>query len=311
VVDAAIVVLENIDRLRHRKNADMDTSAETAVTGTQQVWAALLASTATTVAIFVPVIFLKDVEGQLFADLALTIAISVVMSLLVATTVLPVAARLFVHHSSANVTAANSQRLQSLVEGIMKLSDDNRRRIILIVLLMGVPIALSILLIPKLDYLPPVKRDALQVFLNMPPGANLDFVEDEVVQVVMDRLQPHLLGEAQPALKNYYVLAFGPWGASMGVRPLEQSQVFELQRVLRESITQNLPDAQAYVAQSNLFGNFNSDSDVILLIQSRNDSLRIAAGREAMALIAKAIPGSQARPDPPWYPLIKPLWKPA
>ena len=73
VLDAAIVVLENILRMRD-KGADNHKSAEQ---GAQQVWGALLASTATTVAIFLPVFFLKDIEGQLFGDLALTIAIAV------------------------------------------------------------------------------------------------------------------------------------------------------------------------------------------------------------------------------------------
>ncbi|MEE8370765.1 MAG: efflux RND transporter permease subunit, partial [Sphingomonadales bacterium] len=59
VLDAAIVVLENIVRLREKGVASARASEE----GTKQVWGALLASTATTVAIFVPVMFLKDVEG--------------------------------------------------------------------------------------------------------------------------------------------------------------------------------------------------------------------------------------------------------
>ncbi len=88
VLDAAIVVLENIVRLRGQGRGALDAAAE----GTAQVLGALVASTATTVAIFLPVIFLKDVEGQLFADLALTIAIAVSISLLVAVTVLPTAA---------------------------------------------------------------------------------------------------------------------------------------------------------------------------------------------------------------------------
>ncbi len=65
-------------------------AGEAAETGTHQVWGALLASTATNVAIFLPVIFLKDVEGQLFADLSLTIAFAVFVSLIVAVTVVPV-----------------------------------------------------------------------------------------------------------------------------------------------------------------------------------------------------------------------------
>ena len=89
VLDAAIVVLENIVRLRE-KGEDAATASDH---GTSQVWGALLASTATTVAIFIPIMFLEDVEGQMFADLALTIAIGVSMSLLVAITILPTTAR--------------------------------------------------------------------------------------------------------------------------------------------------------------------------------------------------------------------------
>ena len=83
-LDAAIVAFENILRLRERGMP----AGEAALKGTDQVWGALLASTATNVAIFVPVIFLKDVEGQLFADLSLTIAASVLVSLIVAITVI-------------------------------------------------------------------------------------------------------------------------------------------------------------------------------------------------------------------------------
>ena len=59
--------------------------------GARQVAGALFASTATTVAVFVPVLFLKDVEGQLFGDLALTISIAVAISVVTALTLLPVA----------------------------------------------------------------------------------------------------------------------------------------------------------------------------------------------------------------------------
>ena len=88
VLDAAIVVSENIVRLRERG----ESPSVAALAATSQVKGALLASTATTVAIFLPVLFLQDVEGQLFADLALTISIAVVISLVVALTVLPTVA---------------------------------------------------------------------------------------------------------------------------------------------------------------------------------------------------------------------------
>ena len=88
VLDAAIVVLENIYRQREL-GLEGD---EASMRGPRQVWGALLASTATTVAIFMPVAFLRDEAGQLFSDLAITISVAVISSLIVAVTVLPSAA---------------------------------------------------------------------------------------------------------------------------------------------------------------------------------------------------------------------------
>ena len=88
VMDAAVVVAENIVRLREEGMP----ARQAALEGTRQVGGALFASTLTTIAVFLPVIFMDDVEGQLFADLALTISIAVGISLLIAVTVLPAAA---------------------------------------------------------------------------------------------------------------------------------------------------------------------------------------------------------------------------
>ena len=87
-LDAAIVVLENI--VSHREHGAAP--FEAALNGARQVWPALLASTITTVVVFLPVLFMRNVEGQLFADLALTIAVAVAISLITAVTVLPAAA---------------------------------------------------------------------------------------------------------------------------------------------------------------------------------------------------------------------------
>ena len=76
---------ENIVRLREEgKPADI-----ASLLGANQVWGALLASTVTTVAIFLPVVFLEEEAGQLFADLAITITTAICVSLFVAITVIP------------------------------------------------------------------------------------------------------------------------------------------------------------------------------------------------------------------------------
>ena len=85
LVDDSIVVLENI--YRHKEMGK--TPFQAALEGAKEVWLAVLASTATTVAVFLPVFFIKEEAGQLFRDISLAIAISVVLSLIVSITVVP------------------------------------------------------------------------------------------------------------------------------------------------------------------------------------------------------------------------------
>ncbi|MEO0974232.1 MAG: efflux RND transporter permease subunit, partial [Pseudomonadota bacterium] len=89
VLDAAIIVQENI--VRYRQQGEDAESA--ALRGTRQVGGALFASTMTTVAIFLPILFMTGIEGQMFADLALTLSVSVLASLLAALTLVPMASR--------------------------------------------------------------------------------------------------------------------------------------------------------------------------------------------------------------------------
>ena len=90
VVDDSIVVLENIARLRE-KGASV---VEAAVRGTAEVGMAVTASTLTTVAVFFPLVFVQGVAGQLFRDQALTITFAMLVSLVVAMSLIPMLASL-------------------------------------------------------------------------------------------------------------------------------------------------------------------------------------------------------------------------
>lgn len=93
VVDNAIVVLENIDR----HMAMGEKAFEAAYRGTKEVWGAILSSTLTTVAVFAPVLTIKEETGQLFYDIALAVCAAVVLSLIVSITVIPAAGAKFLH----------------------------------------------------------------------------------------------------------------------------------------------------------------------------------------------------------------------
>jgi HAE1 family hydrophobic/amphiphilic exporter-1 len=88
LVDNSIVVLEAIQR---RRDQGMD-EAEAADAGASEVSRAVVASTLTTICVFVPIVFVEGIAGQLFGDQALTVTFSLVVSLLVALTLLPMLA---------------------------------------------------------------------------------------------------------------------------------------------------------------------------------------------------------------------------
>lgn len=291
VLDAAIVVLENIVRLREAG----ETPLAAASRGTAQVWGALVASTATTVAIFLPVIFLKDVEGQLFADLALTIAIAVIISLLVAVTILPTAAQKWL--TGSRLEDAHDARWTRLAGRLVRWTDTPNRRALWIAGLMTVPIALTVLLLPKLDYLPPVKRDAIDGILVLPPGASIETTDREIAQTIIDRMDPYMQGEREPALRNYYLFTW-PGGGMVGGRARDQSRVGELERLMREEITTGLPDTHAFVYQGDLFGGFDSARSIAFHLQSKDSQALLAAGRKGVELIGERIPGVTVRPLP-------------
>ncbi|MCL7971706.1 MAG: efflux RND transporter permease subunit, partial [marine benthic group bacterium] len=89
LVDNSIVVLENV--FRHREEEGLDPTASASV-GANEVAGAITASTLTTIAVFGPVLYVKGVAGALFTDLSLAVAFSLLASLLVALTLLPVMA---------------------------------------------------------------------------------------------------------------------------------------------------------------------------------------------------------------------------
>ena len=291
VLDAAIVVLENI--VRHKSQPG--DSPDAVYKATKEVTGALMASTVTTVAIFIPVMFLNDVEGQLFSDLALTIAIAVTISMVVAVTVLPVVANRYL--SSDIPSDGLALVWKEIAKGIMKLSNTPLKRALMVITLMGLPVLGTYLLMPKMDYLPPVKRDAVDAWFNLPAGAASQFVEQEVMSLVVERLQPYMDGEKSPALKNYYILTW-PNGGTLGVRAKDQGNVRELERLVKDEILKDLPDTRTFAMQGNLFGGFGNGRSIAVHLQGVDQEGLINAARVGEELLREAFPDGNVRANP-------------
>ncbi len=292
VLDAAIVAFENILRLRERGMPATDASD----TGTQQVWGALLASTATNVAIFLPVIFLKDVEGQLFADLSLTIAFAVFVSLIVAVTVVPVASALFLKTRPKVADLAGVWR--RITNVIMNVTNTPRQRQLWIGGLILGSIVGTWLLTPSLQYLPQVKRAAIDGFIQLPAGSTVNVVDKTIARPIIDRLAPYLKGTKQPKLLNYYVKMDGPGFMDMAVRVPNDEDFPQLEKIVRKEILHDLPDAQAFAQMGSLFGGFDAGGGVSINIQSNDPDAMRAAARKGMQLLTEKFPEGVVNTNP-------------
>ncbi len=290
VLDAAIVVLENIVRLRELG----EKGEQAALKGTTQVWGALLASTATTVAIFLPVVFLKDESGQLFADLALTITAAVTASLLTAITVIPTAANQWLTHLNLHDRHANWWRAGTRF--IMRITDTRKRRALWIAGLISLPLVATLVLVPKADYLPEGNRNLVFAFILPPPGVNMNHIEKEMGQVIAERMSPYLKGEKQPKIKHYFFVAF-PAGVFMGARAEDERRANELLPAINDAI-HGFPDTLAFARRASLFGGFAGGRTVEMNLQGRNMETLLKAALVAFATTQQALPGSTVRPLP-------------
>lgn len=294
VLDAAIVMLESFVR----KIEQGESSIDAALNSVKQIGGALLASTITTIVIFVPIVFFEDVEGQLFADLALTIAIAVAFSFLVAMFLLPAGAAHLIRHRDTNTTDEEN-RWSRLTAKLMSLTDTARKRTVWITSLTLIPLLVGWLLWPQLNYLPPVKRDAVDAFISFPSGASPSVVREEFAEVVVKRLDPYLKGEKEPALKNYYLFTGGR-GGNIGIRVKDQSRVDEMVEITNNEILANIPDTRGFAQQGSLFGRFGGGASITINLQSADfDKLNVAA-LDVADLIKESLSGGRVNlsPDP-------------
>jgi multidrug efflux pump subunit AcrB len=289
-LDAAIVVLENIVRLREKGMP----SDEAALEGPTQVWGALLASTATTVAIFLPIVFLEDEAGQLFADLALTIAVAVVTSLVFALTVIPTAAAAWL--KAANLEDVHAHWWRGMTAAIMRLTDTPLRRTSWIAALITLPMLATWGLAPKADYLPEGNRNLVFAFVIPPPGVNIDHIEKEMGDVIAARMAPYMTGEKQPKISQYFFVAF-PRGVFMGARAEDEKLTGELVPIINK-VVRGFPDTWAFAKRASLFGGFGEGRTVDINLQGRNLETILLAAQATFGATMAAIPGANVRPFP-------------
>jgi HAE1 family hydrophobic/amphiphilic exporter-1 len=176
LVDNSIVVLESI----FRKKTAGEALSPAAVNGTSEVGPAVVASTLTTVAVFLPIVFVEGVAGQLFKDQAWTVTISLLASLVVAVTMIPMLSALGGRIRGAGITRATIDDGQTMTLGRFSVAYDRfvrgairlRWATLVIAFALFFAALLSVRFIGT-ELIPPLSEGEFFFEVNMPEGTSL------------------------------------------------------------------------------------------------------------------------------------------
>jgi len=313
VVDNSIVVLENI--YRHRQMGKP--RARAALDGAGEVWGAVLASTLTTIAVFLPVIFMEEEVGQLFGDIALAISCAVGLSLIVSITVIPSLSAKILGRSVANDGKLSpgkqlwggvrlAQRAVNFISnGVYRITGSTFARLAIIVGFSIVAIGLSYLLMPKTEYLPIGNQNFIFGYLLPPPGYSLEEVVgmQETMTAELEPLWQHEPGSPeariQPGggIENYFFVALSNF-AFMGARSNDPLRVKELIPEFNRA-GRDLPGAIFVMNQRSLFQQGRGEGrNIDVEITGPDLEQLIMLGQQVFGQVMQKLPGAQARPIP-------------
>lgn len=329
LVDNAVVVLENI--FRHYQSGRKP--FEAAVKGAQEVWGAVIASTLTTLAVFIPVLFVREEAGQLFRDIAIAISSAVTLSLIISVTLIPTfSARILKRRTASSDKPAalppippdlprRTRLLRllvrtlrhpalSLIGGLLGFHARVQRRfaaqILIVLLLVSGSLGASYLLFPKVEYLPTGNRNLVFGILLPPPGYNLETLQS-IGESIEQQLRPYwdvdldaagAASSAAPVISDFFYVTANRQ-VFLGVRSLDPLRAHELVGVVQQIAAQGPHNMFAIAKQSSLFEQGITEGRTIDVEISGPELTRLMAlGGQVMGQVMGSLPDAFAFPRP-------------
>lgn len=340
VVDNAIVVLENIDR--HIALGQPPFKA--AYTGTKEVWGAIIASTLTTLAVFIPVLTIQEEAGQLFKDIALAICAAVSLSLIVSITVIPSASARWMRDKVRREKGSHLKHVFQNMFGLVqftsffvhKFSDSMMAlmqptfmrwmvRLGIVAFFTIGALILSDLLMPPASYLPSGNKNLVFGMMLTPPAYNVEqnsFIGSRIEAGIKpyweaaDTAEASKVGPvfnpftqqpypAVPAIDRYFYVSFGGT-IFMGCSSKDDQFVKPLGMVLTQGMG-GIPGSFGFAQQASIFGRGIGGTNAISVEISTNSltDLRQHAQTLYMQLAGK-FGFNNVRPNPMNFSLMGP-----
>lgn len=179
LVDNSIVVIENIYRMRNEEGAS---AKKAAIEGARQVSGAILASTLTTVCVFLPIVFTKGITRQLFVDMGLTIAYSLLASLLTALTIVPMMSAGVLRKTEEKETKIFG-KIRNIYGNILEKALDHKGYVIVgaFVLFVG---SIALALSRGTEFMPTMESTQISMTLETEKGTSLEDTAKEADKVM-------------------------------------------------------------------------------------------------------------------------------
>ncbi|MDP2315257.1 MAG: efflux RND transporter permease subunit [Pseudomonadota bacterium] len=292
LIDDAVVVRESITR---RLEAG-DSPAEAASRGTSEVALAVLATTLSLVAVFVPVAFMSGIVGQFFKQFGLTIAVAVLLSLFVAFTLDPMlSARL-----STRVVHGKRKGLAGVIERFLDTVDDRYRRMLEWVLghqwtTVGVTLLLlagtvGIALQLPTEFMPKEDRGEIFADIRLPVGTDL-----EVTDAVSRAVEADLL--KLPGIERVYSIVGHenqPNRTRFRIRAIDKTKRTDPLSVYENAVRARLdqvPQAEVTLSAPGIIEGLGDWPPILLIIQGEDLAGLLAEGERLKAMM-QAVPGT-------------------
>ncbi len=310
VVDNSIVALENIDTWRRKPGAREDA----ALHAIREVWGALVASTATTAAVFIPIVLWQGEVGELLRDIAYAIGIAVVVSLVVSVLVIPSMAMKFLKtkpapsQPSAGSPPPGSRRSvllglfadqrDRLAERVSRLASRPIGALLVTAAFVAAAAVVSLTLLPKMEYLPTGNRNLIFGIITPPPGQSVEELRRtgfENQRVMAEHTGREIDGV--PAVRRSFFVG-DPGRLFVGGVAEDPARVREL-RDFMQRLHSRMPGVINFASQASLFGGGIGEARSVMLELTGPDLPElITAGRKLFDPLKQMLPGARVRPQP-------------
>jgi CzcA family heavy metal efflux pump len=317
LVDDAIVVLENIYRHRSAGKSPYEASIQ----GSGEVGLAVLASTITTIVVFLPVAFITGIARLLFTPLALTVAFSLIASYFVSLTVIPVLSRKYLHPETDEVLPPTPSALERL-KWKMKLMFDRidtgyqsllgwslRHKRVVVFGVVGVLLgSLPLYFLIGTEFFPSMDESQFRFWVQLPVGTRLE--ESRRVAAEMEEVIRETIGEETRAIQVNFGIPTGTvsalWSQNTGphmgwircrlVEPTERKLSSDaLMDKLRPKLTEKFPGVRIFFTSGGIvrmlisFG-YENPIEVEILGYDFRIAEKLA---EEVAAIVRSTPGAK------------------